>query len=138
MAIKKGDAVKVHYKGTLDDGSVFDSSEGRAPLEFVAGAGQMIPGFDKAVIGMSKGEKKKIHIAPEEAYGEFDPGLIEIIPRSRLPRTVDPKPGMMLSVSTGDGRRIEAKISKVTAEQIMLDCNHPLAGKALNFEITIV
>jgi FKBP-type peptidyl-prolyl cis-trans isomerase 2 len=138
MPIKKGDKVKVEYKGTLDDGSVFDSSEGREPLEFEAGSGQVIAGFDEAVIGMEKGESKTVHIKADDAYGQPNPELKRDIPRDSLSSEVEPKEGMMLALNAPDGRQMPAKIVKVTDKTITIDLNHPLAGKDLNFEIKVV
>jgi peptidylprolyl isomerase len=138
MPIKKGDKVKVEYKGTLNDGTVFDSSEGREPLEFEVGAGQVIPGFDKAVVGMEKGDTKEISIKPTEAYGEANPDLVKKMPRSALPPDINPEPGTMLAMNSSDGRQIPVKVKEVTGEEITLDMNHPLAGETLNFEIKAV
>ena len=138
MPIKKGDTVKVEYKGTLNDGTVFDTSEGREPLEFKAGAGQVIPGFDKAVVGMEKGDTKKVSIKPAEAYGESNSKLLKKLPRSALPPEVDPKPGVMLGMSAADGSQIPVKVKEVSEEEITLDLNHPLAGETLNFEIKVL
>ena len=138
-AIKKGDVVSLHYTGTLEDGSVFDTSKKRdTPLKFTAGSGQVIPGFDKAVMGMKKGEEKKFTLQPSEAYGERKPGLTQTIPRKLLPKNQEPKLGMMLALGTQDGRQIPATITKVTDENVTMDLNHPLAGKALTFAIEIV
>ena len=138
-AIKKGDQVSLHYTGTLKDGSVFDSTKKRnKPLKFTAGSGQVIPGFDKAVMGMKKGEEKKFTLEPSEAYGDRKPDLTQIMPRKLLPKNHEPKPGMMLALGTPDGQQIPATITKVTEENVTLDMNHPLAGKVLTFAIKIV
>lgn len=138
MTIAKGDTVKVEYTGKLDDGTVFDTSEGRAPLQFEAGAGQVIPGFDKAVVGMEKGESKSIKIKPEEAYGEKNPEMMKAVPKEALPKEFEPKEGKMLGLTTPDGRQMPAKIVKVGKDDVTLDLNHPLAGQTLNFEIKVV
>ena len=139
MAIKQGDKVKVEYTGTLDDGTVFDSSEkqGKA-LEFEVGAKQLIKGFDDAVMGMDKGEEKEIKLQPEEAYGQHNPDLIKKVPRDKLPKEPEPKEGMMLALGTPDGKQFPAKITEVTENEITIDLNHPLAGKVLNFKIKVV
>ncbi|MFX1254545.1 MAG: peptidylprolyl isomerase [Promethearchaeota archaeon] len=137
MAIKKGDKVKVHYTGTLEDGTVFDTSEGKEPLEFEAGAGQLIKGFDDAVIGMETGEEKEIKIEPAEAYGDYNPELTQKVPRDSLPKEPEAKPGMTLLMELPDGKRFPATISEVTDEEVTLDLNHPLAGKTLLFKIKI-
>ncbi len=136
--VKEGNKVKVQYTGTLDNGTVFDSSEGREPLEFVAGSGQLIKGFDKGVLGMKLNEEKKVHIEAIEAYGEHNPQFIQKIPRNVLPKEKYPEVGMVLGLVRADGIQMEAKIIEVNEEEITVDLNHPLAGKALNFTIKIV
>lgn len=138
MTVKKGSKVKVDYVGSFDDGTVFDKSEGREPLEFEAGSGRVIKGFDDAVIGMKKGEEKKIKIESKDAYGDVNPELVKKIPKSALPKEPEPKVGMMLAIGTPDGQQIPAKITEVSAEDITVDLNHPLAGKTLNFLIKLV
>lgn len=138
MTIKKGDKVKVEYTGTYDDGAVFDSSEGREPLEFTAGEGQVIKGFDEAVIGMKFGAEKKIHIKAEDAYGNQDPRLIQKIPKEMLPKERDPEVGMAVVMQRADGMQFQAKIIGVSDKEVTIDLNHPLAGKALNFKIKLV
>lgn len=135
--LKKGDKVKVEYKGTLDDGSVFDSSEGREPLAFEVGAGQVIPGFENAVIEMKVGESKKIHIEAKDAYGEPNPKLTRKIPREEFPKDMELKKGMMLGMETQQGP-LAASVVEVTDKEVIIDLNHPLSGKALNFEIKVV
>lgn len=136
--IAKGDKIKVNYTGTFDDGTVFDSSEGREPLEFSAGAGMVIKGFDDAVIGMKKNEEKTIKIKPSEAYGDHNPQLLKEIPRNKLPQGQEIKAGMVVGLGTPDGRQFPARITEVTADHVTIDLNHPLAGKTLNFKIKIV
>jgi FKBP-type peptidyl-prolyl cis-trans isomerase 2 len=140
MAVEKGDKVKVDYEGKLEDGNVFDTSkrEGGKPLEFVAGSGMVIPGFDNAVLGMEKDEEKTVTIEPAEAYGEVNPELVREIPRNVLPKDQEPKKGMMLVMSAPDGRQIPAVISEVTEESVKIDLNHPLAGKKLIFKIKVL
>jgi len=138
MVIKKGDKIKVEYTGTLDDGCVFDSSEGKDPIEFEAGNGMVIPGFDKAVIGMKKGEEKNVRLNPQEAYGEINEKLFKNIPRDQLPEGPEPKAGMKIGLSTKEGYQIPARISNVTDKEITIDLNHPLAGKTLNFRIKVI
>lgn len=137
MTIKQGDTIKVEYTGTLEDGKVFDSSEGKKPLEFTVGTGMIIPGFDKAVIGMKKDEEKEISIEPKNAYGELRTELKKDIPRTALPQDQEPKVGMGLMMNTPQGQ-IPARITAVTKENITLDFNHPLAGKTLKFKIKVV
>tara|TARA_Y100000034_G_C6859405_1_gene390939 strand:+ start:730 stop:1164 length:435 start_codon:yes stop_codon:yes gene_type:complete len=141
MTIKKGDKVKVDYTGTLEDGTVFDSSthgDHSHPLEFEVGTGKVIKGFDDAVIGMKKGEEKEFKLKPSEAYGEPNPQAIQKIPRENLPKEQEPKEGMMLIMKAPTGQQIPAKITKVTEKEVTLDLNHPLAGKTLNFKIKIL
>ena len=138
-AVKKGDVVSLHYTGTLEDGSVFDSSKKRnEPLKFTAGSGQVIPGFDQAVVGMKKGEEKKFTLQPADAYGDRKPDMTQTVPRKHLPKNHEPKPGMMLVMGTPSGQQVPAVITEVTTENVILDLNHPLAGKALTFDIKIV
>ena len=139
MPAKKGDKVKVEYEGKLEDGTVFDSSEKHGqPLEFEVGSGQLIKGFDDAVIGMEKGEEKEIKLQPKEAYGDHNPQLIKKIPRDKLPEDQEPKPGMVLMINLPNGARIPANITEVADKEITIDVNHPLAGKVLIFKIKVV
>src|SRR3989344_3556860 len=141
MAVKKGDKIVVEYTGTLDSGEIFDSSshgDHSHPLEFIVGSGQVISGFDKAVMGMNKGEKKEFKLTPLEAYGETDNTLMREIPRSNLPPGHEPKPGMMLLMATSEGHQVPVKIASVSSDKITLDLNHPLAGKNLTFNIKIL
>jgi peptidylprolyl isomerase len=135
---KAGDTVKIHYTGTLDDGSQFDSSSGRDPLEFTVGSGQVIPGFDKAVEGMAVGDQKKVRIEAEDAYGERSDQMIQEVPKSALPDDLEPEEGMGLQARGQDGRVINLTVTEVGDETITVDGNHPLAGKPLNFDIELV
>lgn len=136
--VKNGDKVKVHYHGTLSDGSVFDSSEGRQPLEFEVGSGQVIPGFDNGVMGMQKGDKKTIQIPANEAYGDVQEDMIMEFPRDKFPADMVPEIGMQLNMSNGAGQQFPVVISEVKADVVMLDANHPLAGKDLIFDLELV
>ena len=136
--VEVGDSVKVNYTGTLDDGSVFDSSEGREPLEFTAGAGQMIKGFDAAVIGMKVGEVKTVTIPAADAYGAYDDTLLLVFSKDELPEGLDPQVGDELSLSGSDGRSMTVPVVDVTETTITVDANHRLAGKDLTFEIELV
>lgn len=140
MVVKKGDTVKVEYEGKFEDGTVFDSSSkhGGQPLEFEVGAGHVVKGFDDAVVGMEKGEEKEITIKPEEGYGELRDELKQKVPRTALPKEQEPKEGMILMVSSPDGRQMPVKIAAVDEETVTVDLNHPLAGKTLVFKIKIV
>jgi peptidylprolyl isomerase len=135
---KKGDVVKVHYKGTLNSGEQFDSSEGRQPLEFTVGAGQMIAGFDAAIPGMTVGEKKTIRIAPAEAYGEINAEAIIEFPKANIPPDMKLEPGMKLQLRDEAGRPIPVVVAEVKEEVVILDANHELAGKELIFDIELV
>jgi peptidylprolyl isomerase len=130
--------VSVNYTGTLGNGEVFDSSRGRRPLEFKVGAGQMIPGFDAAVAGMSLNEKKTVTLTPEEAYGAYDDSLTRDFPRGDVPAEMDPKTGQRIGMTTPDGHQIPATITHVDDEKITIDMNHPLAGESLTFDIEVV
>ena len=135
---KKGDQVSIEYEGSLDDGTVFDSSKIHdKPLEFVIGSGQVIQGFDKAVLGMKLNEEKKIRLEPAEAYGEINQKLTHKILRSELPPEPEPKTGMGLMMGVAGSQR-RALITEVTKDHIVIDMNHPLAGKALTFSIKLV
>jgi len=142
MAVKKGDSVRVDYTGTLDDGTIFDSSlhgDHSHPIEFEVGSKQVIKGFDDAVIGMKKGEEKEITIKPEDAYGQPNPKAIQKIPREHLPKDgPEPIAGMMLAFNTPDGRQFPAVIKEITNKEIIVDMNHPLAGKTLHFKIKVI
>jgi peptidylprolyl isomerase len=133
-----GDKVKIHYTGTLEDGSQFDSSDGREPLEFQLGSGQVIPGFDKAVEGMAVGETKSVTIPPEEAYGPRNEQAIQEVPNSALPPDLKPIEGMSLQAQSQNQQPIQLTVVAVNEDSITVDANHPLAGKALNFEISLV
>ena len=137
--VKKGDKVKVEYVGSLEDGTVFDSSDmHKAPLEFVVGAGQLIKGFDEAVVGMKVGEEKEVKILPEDAYGLHHPELVKEMPRELFPADQDIQPGMLFMVALQNGRQIPVQISKVSDDEITVDLNSPLAGKTLTFKIKII
>ncbi|MCC5916455.1 MAG: peptidylprolyl isomerase [Cryomorphaceae bacterium] len=136
---KSGDAVKVHYTGTLNDGSIFDSSEGKDPLEFTLGQGQMIPGFEQAVLGMSVGDKKEgVNIPSAEAYGDPSDEMVIEVPKENVPAEINPEVGQQLAVTRPDGQPMPVIVKEVKDEAIVLDANHPLAGKDLNFAIELV
>lgn len=134
---KIGDAVKVHYTGTLDDGHVFDSSEGRDPFAFTVGAGQVIPGFDRALVGMQVGETKNVVIPPAEAYGERNEEWVLTVDRSQFPLEGDPELGMPVEMHTPDGA-IPLVITDLNETTVTLDANHPLAGEELHFALTLL
>jgi peptidylprolyl isomerase len=131
-----GDTVKVHYTGKLDDGTVFDSSVGREPLEFTIGAQSVIRGFEAAVEGMAVGSKTTVVIGPEDAYGPRVDGKITTIERSQLPDDPDPEVGMVLQAEAPEGT-VLFTVTGVSDETVTLDANHPLAGKQLTFDIEV-
>jgi len=135
---KSGDRVHVHYAGRLDDESVFDTSEGRDPLTFQLGKGQVVPGFDNAVSGMAVGEKKTVTIPAAEAYGPRIDQLTLTAPRENLPPGYDPQVGEMMGLETKDGHQMDVMITHVDESSVKMDGNHPLAGKDLTFDIELV
>lgn len=135
---KRGDSVHVHYTGKLEDETVFDSSEGRDPLTFQLGKGQVIPGFETAVMGMESGEKKTVTIPSADAYGPRVEQLVFSAPRSNLPPGYDPQLGEMMRLETKDGRQMDVVIVHADGEMVKMDGNHPLAGKDLVFDIELV
>lgn len=135
---KPGDTVRIHYTGTLNDGTQFDSSIGRDPLEFAVGGGMVIPGFDSAVQGMAVGESKSFTIEPEAAYGTKQDHLVQEVPRGALPDGLTPEVGMPLQSQSPDGQIMDLVITEVTDDTITVDANHPLADKALTFDIELV
>lgn len=138
MAAKKGDAVAVHYTGRLDDGTVFDSSEGNDPLAFTLGRGEVIEGFDQGVLGMEVGENKQIIIPAEQAYGEHNEGLVQTVARDQINLSVEPEVGMQIEMRTPDGTVIPLTISELSESAVTLDANHPLAGEQLHFDVRLV
>jgi len=136
--VKKGDKVKVHYHGKLTDGSTFDSSEGREPLEFEVGSGMVIPGFDTGVTGMAVGDKKTITIPADEAYGPKQDEMIMEFPRDRFPADMVPEVGMQLNMSNNAGQNFPVVIVEVGDEAVLLDANHPLAGQDLTFDLELM
>jgi FKBP-type peptidyl-prolyl cis-trans isomerase 2 len=137
MPVKKGDKVSVEYTGTLDNGEVFDSSEGREPLVFTIGSGEIIPAFEEALMDMNEGDEKEFRISAENAYGAHDPALVEEIPRDNLPEG-DIAPGVMLTAQLENGTEIPATIVEVGDDTVKIDFNHPLAGESLNFHIKLL
>ncbi|RJO66201.1 MAG: peptidylprolyl isomerase [Myxococcales bacterium] len=135
---KSGDTVKVHYVGRLDDGSVFDSSQGREPLVFTLGEGSVIQGFDTIVLGMGVGQKKSARLEPEEAYGPMVKELFLVVNRDQFPPDIVPQVGMKLTLSNDQGEATLVSVFSVEGDEVTLDANHPLAGKALTFEVELV
>ena len=134
---KSGDTVKVHYTGRLEDGTVFDSSEDREPLEFKIGGGKVIPGFDKGIIGMECGAKKTIEIPPEEAYGQRRDDLVAVLKKSELPEDIPLNVGQHLQSKHRNGSIINLVITDVAEDTITVDANPPLAGKTLIFDLEL-
>lgn len=136
--VKTGDTVRVHYHGRLTNGTTFDSSEGRDPLQFKVGAGMVIKGFDNGVLDMAIGEKRTLNIPVEEAYGPKSEELIMDFPRANIPADLNPEVGMELQMSNPQGQVFPVKVASVGNEFIKLDANHPLAGEPLVFEVELV
>jgi peptidylprolyl isomerase len=136
--VRRGDNVKVHYTGKLTDGTVFDSSEGKDPLEFAVGAGQVIQGFEEGVVGMKVGESKNIEIPAAKAYGERNEEMIMEVPMTHVPPEIKPEIGMRLEVGGQNGEIIRVVIVDITEKSVILDANAPLAGKDLIFEIELI
>jgi peptidylprolyl isomerase len=136
--VKVGDTVRIHYTGTLNDGSTFDSSEGRDPLQFEVGSGQIIPGLDKELPGMAVGDKKTVNIPAAEAYGEKNPQMQQAIPREQIPANIPLELGMRLQMQTPEGQVIPVTVAAVDEQTVTLDANHPLAGKDLTFDFEVV
>lgn len=136
--VKHGDTVHVHYEGKLPSGELFDSSEGREPLRFTVGSGQVIPGFDKAVLEMEPGQKKTVNISVGDAYGERSNEAMISVPRSEFPADLNPEVGQELQMSDDQGHVFPVVVAEVAEDHIVLDANHPLAGHDLIFEITLV
>ncbi len=136
--VKDGDTIQVHYTGKLTDETVFDSSREREPLEFTVGSGQLIKGFDKAVIGLAAGQSTVANIPCAEAYGEPREDMVMEVPKTQLPAEIKPEIGMTLSAGQQDGTQMPVTIVEVAEDHIKLDANHPLAGKDLVFDIEVV
>ncbi len=136
--VKQNDKVKVHYTGKLSNGEVFDSSLDREAMEFQMGQGQLIPGFENGILDMKLNEKKTIVIPADEAYGEVRQELIQEVPNDRLPPEIKPEVGMGLVSTTPEGQEIQLVVKEVKENAIVVDGNHPLAGKELTFEVEVV
>ncbi len=136
--VTDGSKVKVHYTGKFNDGTVFDTSKDKEPLEFTVGQGQVIPGFEEAVRGMEQGESKKVTIASDKAYGERRKDMILEVPKDKFPDEISPEVGQQLMLRHPEGQEIPAFIVEIKDEIVTLDANHPLAGEDLNFEIELV
>lgn len=136
--VKSGDKVAIHYTGTLLDGTTFDSSDGRDPLEFEVGSGQIIPGLDVAIPGMEVGDKKTVKIACADAYGPLNPEMRQSIPREGIPADIKLEVGVQLQMQTPDGQAMPVMVVELDEATVTLDANHPLAGKDLQFDIELM
>ena len=137
--VEAGQTVNVHYVGTFDDGAEFDSSRGRnQTLTFQVGSGQMVSGFDAALVGMEVGEKKNIHLSPAEAYGDINPDAVQTVPLTAFPEDFKPVANATVYGQNESGQKILARVKDFDTHTATLDLNHPLAGKSLNFEIELV
>lgn len=138
MSIEDGDTVRVHYTGTLQDGTEFDSSHGRDPLEFTVGEGEVIQGFEEMVLGLDEGESTEATLPPEEAYGERSEERLIEVEADQLPDDIEPEIGMQLEIETPQGGRARVRITEIGDDVVTLDGNHPLAGRELTFELEVV
>lgn len=138
MQAKQGDTVHVHYKGSLEDGTVFDSSEGSEPLQFTIGSGDVIPGFEEAIVGMDLGDHKQTTIPADQAYGARREELVFQVEREQLPPNSDVSVGDFLRIGFPDGRTANVQVAEMDDASVTLDANHPLAGKTLVFDLTLV
>ena len=136
--VKEGDTINVHYKGSLDDGTVFDSSEGARPLRFKVGDNQVIQGFDDGVRGMEVGESRQINIPADQAYGEYSEQLITVVPRTAFPPEVTPAIGLVFEMELPSGESMPVRILEIEGDDVTLDANHLLAGEALHFNVKLV
>ncbi len=135
---KPGDTVRMHYSGSLADGTQFDSSQGGEPLEFILGSGQIIPGLDQAMTGMEVGESKQVVVEPADGYGDRDPARIQAVPRDQIPDHIPTDPGTQLQMQTPEGQTLPVTVAEATDSEVTLDANHPLAGQKLTFDVELV
>lgn len=135
---ENGDTVKVHYTGKMEDGTVFDTTTDRSPLRFTIGEGQIISGFERAVIGMNPGESKTTEVPADKAYGPHHEEMVVVVDRDQLPGRLEPKVGQQLQIRQEDGRTIVVRVTDVSESSVTLDANHPLAGKDLTFDIRLM
>lgn len=138
QSVKSGDKIKVHYHGRLNNGETFDSSQGREPLEFTVGSGQVIKGFDNGVLGMQVGDKKTVNIPVQDAYGDKSDDMIIEFDRSQFPPDMKPEIGMQLMMNNGQGQSFPVVVKEVREDSVVLDANHPLAGEDLSFDLELV
>jgi len=133
-----GDTLRVHYTGTLDDGTTFDTSKDRAPMEITLGGGQILPGVEDALAGMTEGATKKVTLEPDDAFGDHNPDLVQTVARSTIPAEIPLDVGVVLEATDETGNPLNLLVLEFNGEDVTLDANHPLAGKALTFELTLV
>ena len=136
--VENGKYVSVHYKGTLENGDVFDSTEKDRPMEVKVGCGQIIQGFEEAILGMELNEKKTFSLNPEDAYGNRIESYMHAIPRKEVPAEMELEEGIFIGIKTPDGKQIPARIAEFDEDKVVLDLNHPLADKVLTFEVEVV
>ena len=136
--VKENNTVKVNYTGKLSDGQIFDTSEGKEPVEFVLGQGRLIPGFEKGVISMELNEKKTINIPAAEAYGDVQKEMFHQVKKEQLPQEITPEVGMGLASKNPDGSEVQFRVAEVNDDYIVVDANHPLAGQDLTFDLELV
>ena len=137
-SVKSGDKIKVHYTGKFKDGTVFDSSREREPLEFTIGADQLIKGFDASVRGMEVGEQKTVEIPQEEAYGKKAKSAVVVVKKTEFPDNITPAVGQQLQTEGPNGSPVNMRVTKIEGDDVTLDANHPLAGKTLIFEMELM
>jgi FKBP-type peptidyl-prolyl cis-trans isomerase 2 len=135
---KHGDTVRVHYRGKLCNGSVFDDSFDREPLQFTIGGGEIMPGFEEAVVGMNPGDLKTTEVSAEKAFGPYQEDMLVVVDKSEFPEDVEPKVGQSVPISRPDGPPIDLTVAEVTESEVTLDANHPLAGEDLSFDIELI
>jgi len=135
---QKGDTVKVHFTGKLDDGTEFASSRGDAPVEFTIGEGKLIPGLEEGTIGMAEGDQKTLHLEPNQAFGEKRPELVTKVQRSDIPNDIQPTVGLQLQMNSSSGNPIRVVVTEISEEEVTVDANHALAGQPLTFDIELV
>ncbi len=138
VAAKQGDTVRVHYTGTLEDGSIFDSTEGQEPFEFTIGSGEVLPDFENAIVGLEPGQETEVKILSENAYGDYRDDLCFPVERNYFPEGVEPKIGEFFSLQLKNGNTVVVKVKEIQENTVVLDANHPLSGKDLNFKIKLV
>jgi len=138
VAAKKGDKVRVHYTGTLEDGAIFDSTEGQEPFEFTIGSGEVLPDFENAIVGLEPGQETEVKILSENAYGNYRDDLCFPVEKSYFPEGIEPKIGEFFSLQLKNGNTVVVKVKEIQENSVILDANHPLSGKDLNFKIKLV